>query len=250
MIAASVLVKETKLSNVPKINDVEMMLEIITYLGGEYKWLGENELLIKTENLKSKPLPESARKLRASVLFAGPMLARFGEAELPYPGGDVIGARPLDTHLNAFKELGVDVNEKENLHLKASKLKGGELVLQEPSVTATENILCLAAGMEEEVEIRLAAAEPHVQNLCNFLISAGVKISGIGTTTLKIFGRKPIFEKVESAVISDDLEVSAFAVLAKPAKQYKIVSVQFEYLDSVLMQLERMNVNSKRRKIL
>ena len=247
LIAASVLVKETKLSNVPKINDVEMMLEIITYLGGEYKWLGENELLIKTENLKSKPLPESARKLRASVLFAGPMLARFGEAELPYPGGDVIGARPLDTHLNAFKELGVDVNEKENLHLKASKLKGGELVLQEPSVTATENILCLAAGMEEEVEIRLAAAEPHVQNLCNFLILAGVKISGIGTTTLKIFGRNPIFEKVESAVISDDLEVSAFAVLAAATKSnIKLSPVQFEYLDSVLMQLERMNVNSKK----
>ena len=247
LIAASVLVKETKLTNVPKINDVEMMLEIIAYLGGEYKWLGENELLIKTDNLKSKPLPDSARKLRASILFAGPMLARFGEAVLPYPGGDVIGARPLDTHLNAFKELGVDVNEKENLHLKVNKLKGGELVLQEPSVTATENILCLAAGMEEEVEIRLAAAEPHVQNLCNFLVSAGVKISGIGSTTLKISGKNVPMESASVSVISDDLEVSAFAVLAAATKSHiKLFPVQFEYLDSVLMQLERMNVNFKK----
>lgn len=260
LIAASVLVRETKLNNVPRINDVEMMLEIISYLGGEYKWLGENELLIKTENLKSKPLPDSARKLRASILFAGPMLARFGEAELPYPGGDIIGARPLDTHLNAFKELGVEVNEKENLHLKVNKLKGGELVLQESSVTATENVLCLAAGMGEEVEIRLAATEPHVQNLCNFLFSAGVKISGIGSTTLKILGppmarlaseggKKVPMDSAEVSVISDDLEISAFAVLAAATKSHiKLLPVQFKYLDSVLMQLERMNVNFQKGK--
>ena len=248
LIAASILLKETKLSNVPRIDDVEAMLNIISYLGGEYKWLGENELLINTENLKSKPLPGSARKLRASILFVGPLLARFGEAELPYPGGDIIGARPLDTHINAFKELGVDVLEEKNLCFKVNKLNGAGLVLQEPSVTATENILMLAAGMANyQVEIRLAAAEPHVQNLCNFLVSAGVKISGIGTTTLKVLGHKYVLEKGEISVISDDLEVSAFAVLAAATKSHiKLLPVQFEYLDSVLMQLERMNVNFKK----
>ncbi|MDP3764193.1 MAG: UDP-N-acetylglucosamine 1-carboxyvinyltransferase [bacterium] len=249
LIAASVLLKETKLSNVPKINDVEMMLEIVSYLGGEYKWLGENELLINTENLKSKPLPDSARKLRASILFAGPMLARFGEAVLPYPGGDIIGARPLDTHLNAFKELGVDVTEKENLYLKVNKLNSASaswrIVLQEPSVTATENVLMLAAGMDNHsVEIRLAAAEPHVQDLCQMLVSAGVEIIGIGTTALKIKGKKVFLNNVQHQVISDDLEISAFAVLAAATKsQIKLLPIQFEYLDSVLMQLERMNVN-------
>ncbi len=247
LIAAAILSKEVKFANVPRINDVEMMLEIIGYLGGESKWLGENELLIKAENLKSKPLPEAARKLRASILLAGPMLARFGEAELPYPGGDIIGARPLDTHINAFKELGVDATEKENLYFKVNKLNGARLVLQEPSVTATENILMLAAGTAHEVEVKLAAAEPHVQNLCDFLVLAGVEISGIGTTTLKILGRRAFLNNVEHAVIPDDLEVSAFAVLAAATKsQIEIAPVDFEYLDSVLLQLARMNVNFKK----
>ncbi|MBI2453999.1 MAG: hypothetical protein HYV54_00250 [Parcubacteria group bacterium] len=221
LIAGSVLIKETRLANVPRINDVEKMLGIIDHLGGRHEWSGPNELLINTENLKSKPLPEDAGKLRASILFAGPLSARFGEAELPYPGGDVIGARPLDTHINAFKELGVEVNEGENLHFKffgEAKLNSAKLVLQEPSVTATENILLLAAGMDQAVEIRLAAAEPHVQDLCKFLNSAGVEISGVGTTTLKIKGNKVFLKNVEHKVISDDLEVSAFAVLAAATK--------------------------------
>ncbi len=244
LIAGSILVKETRLANVPRIDDVERMLEVIHHLGGVCDWTGPNELLINTQNLESKPLPEPARKLRASILFAGPMLARFGQAELPYPGGDIIGARPLDTHLNAFKKLGVVVEEKENLHLKAGQFNGAKLVLQEPSVTATENILMLAAGMAKEVEIRLAAAEPHVQDLCRFLISAGVEISGAGTTTLKIKGRKIFLNNTSHQIIPDDLEVSAFAVLAAATKSQIILSpVEFEYLDSVLFQLEKMRVN-------
>lgn len=247
LVAASILIKETCLTNVPKIKDVEDMLEIISFLGGKYEWTANNSLVINTENLVSKSLPETARKFRASILLAGPMLARFDEVELPYPGGDVIGARPLDTHINAFKELGVDVNEKENLHLKVNKLNGVQLVLQEPSVTATENILLLAAGMDKDVEIRLAAAEPHVQDLCHLLISAGVKISGVGTTTLKVKGQKVFLNNVSHQVIPDDLEVSAFAVLAAATKsQITLAPVNFEYLDSVLLQLEKMNVNFKK----
>ena len=244
LIAAAVLLKETKLKNVPRINDVERMLEIVDYLGGTHQWIGANELLINTQNLASKPLPETARKLRASILFAGPMLARFGEAELPYPGGDIIGARPLDTHLNAFQKLGVVVEEKENLRFKADRIDGVRLVLQEPSVTATENVLLLAAGMDKDVEIRLAAAEPHVQDLCRFLVSAGVEISGIGTTTLKVKGKKVFLNNAAHQVIPDDLEVSAWAVLAAATKSEITLSpVEFEHLDSVLLQLEKMNVN-------
>lgn len=244
LIAAAVLVNETKLENVPRINDVEKMLEIVDYLGGSHRWIGPNELSINTQNLSSKPLPEAARKLRASILFAGPMLARFGEAELPYPGGDIIGARPLDTHLNAFRKLGVAVEEKENLRLKTGRADGVKLILQEPSVTATENVLLLAAGRDSETEIRLSAAEPHVQDLARFLVSAGAEVSGIGTAILKIKGRQTLLDCVNHKIIPDDLEVSAFAVLAAATKSEITLSpVEFEHLDSVLLQLEKMNVN-------
>ncbi|MFY9493094.1 MAG: UDP-N-acetylglucosamine 1-carboxyvinyltransferase [Minisyncoccia bacterium] len=244
LIAAAVLLEETRLVNVPRIDDVERMLEIVDYLGGTYQWVGANELTINTQNLIARPLPETARKLRASILFAGPMLARFGEVELPYPGGDIIGARPLDTHLNAFKKLGVIVEEKENLHLKVGQPGEVKLILQEPSVTATENVLLLAAGMDKGVEIRLAAAEPHVQDLCRFLVSAGVGISGVGTTTLKVKGKKVLLSHAAHQIIPDDLEASAFAVLAAATKsQITLSPVELEYLDSVLLQLDKMRVN-------
>jgi UDP-N-acetylglucosamine 1-carboxyvinyltransferase len=244
LIAGSILADETKLTNVPRIKDVESMLEIISYLGGEYKWTGENEVSINAKNVKSKPLPETARKLRASILFAGPMLARFGRAELPYPGGDIIGARPLDTHTNSFITLGAGICHGESMCLSAEMLSGGKIVLEESSVTATENILLLASGIEKEVEIRLAAAEPHVQNLCHFLVACGAQISGIGTTTLKIHGRKLPLKNTTHAVIPDELEASAFAVLGAVTKSNLTISgVDFEYLDSVLLQLEKMNVN-------
>jgi UDP-N-acetylglucosamine 1-carboxyvinyltransferase len=244
LIAGSILCDETKLTNVPRIKDVESMLEIIAYLGGEYKWTAENEVLINAKNVESKPLPEIARKLRASILFAGPMLARFGRAELPYPGGDIIGARPLDTHINSFVTLGVGICPGESMCLTTEMLSGGRIVLEESSVTATENILLLASGIEKEVEIRLAASEPHVQNLCNFLVACGAQISGIGTTTLKINGRKLPLESITHAVIPDELEASAFSVLGAVTKSdLTIDGVDFEYLDSVLLQLEKMNVN-------
>ena len=244
LIAGSILCDETKLTNVPRIKDVESMLDIVASLGGEYKWTGENEVTINTKNLQSKPLPEIARKLRASILFAGPMLARFGRAELPYPGGDIIGARPLDTHTNSFITLGAGICNGENMCLSAEMLSGGKIVLEESSVTATENILLLASGIEKEVEIRLAASEPHVQNLCNFLVKCGIQISGIGTTTLKIRGRKLPLKNTTHAVIPDELEASAFAVLgAVTRSNLTIEGVEFEYLDSVLLQLEKMNVN-------
>jgi len=245
LIAASILIKETRLANVPKIKDIENMLEIISFLGGQYEWLGAGSLIINTEKLESKPLPETARKFRASILLAGPLLARFNEVELPYPGGDIIGARPLDTHINALADLGVELIKDENLHLKVvGKLSGARLVLEESSVTATENILLLAAGIDHAVEIRLAATEPHVQDLCNFLVKAGVDISGISATTLKIKGKNIPLNNVSHTVLGDELEVSAFAVLAAAGhSQLALSPVNFEYLDSVLLHLKKMNVN-------
>ncbi|MBI4120198.1 MAG: UDP-N-acetylglucosamine 1-carboxyvinyltransferase [Parcubacteria group bacterium] len=244
LIAASVLAQETRLSNVPRIKDVQTMLEIIAYLGGSYNWLGEHELIISTEKLASRPLPDLARKLRASVLFAGPMLARFGRMEMPYPGGDLIGGRSLSTHLNGFRKLGLKVDEGDNLSLRAGEVGSNIVVLEEPSVTATENILMLAAGLDRPVEIHLAAAEPHVQNLCEFLTVGGVTIQGLGTPMLKIGGRKLPLDKIDQTVIPDELEVSAFAVLAAVTRsRLELSPVDYNFLDAVLLQLEKMNVN-------
>lgn len=245
LVAASILIKETRLTNVPRIKDIESMLEIIAYLGGKYSWIGEHELLINTDHLVSKPIPQDvARKLRASILFAGPMLARFSQVELPYPGGDIIGTRSLDTHLNAFECLGVEVLKQENLRLRINQSKGGDVVLEESSVTATENILLFAAGVDQLIEVRLAACEPHVQDLCNFLVSAGVLISGIGSTTIQIKGSKPLLKNAIYSIIPDELEVSAFAVLAAATRSSLMLSpIQREFLDSVLLQLKKMNVD-------
>ena len=121
LIAASILVQETTLHNVPRIRDVDAMLEIIKYLGGEFEWTDPHTLRIDTRKLRSMPLPDIARKLRASIIFAGPLLARFGEAELPYPGGDIIGARPLDTHINGFKALVFLFSSQKKLSLRCGR---------------------------------------------------------------------------------------------------------------------------------
>lgn len=246
IIAASILIPEVKLSNVPRIQDVDSMLEIISYLGGEYEWEGDRELLIRSDNLESKHLPETARKLRASILFAGPLLARFGEAVLPYPGGDIIGVRSIDSHLSAFKDLGVKIDDSTDLlKLRTNGLKGNRIILEESSVTATENLLMLAMGVDDEVEIRLAAAEPHVQELCQFLVQAGVNVSGTGTTTLKIESSSSL-KNVEYRISSDELEVSGFAALAAAAHSNVVIKdVDFNYLDSVILLLKKMGVNFK-----
>lgn len=244
LIAAAVLIPETKLANVPRIRDVDVMLEIIAELGGSFEWTGEHDLVINTSNLISKPLSDSARKLRASVLFAGPLLARFGKASLPYPGGDIIGSRPLESHITAFKALGVEATEKESINFEVKNKKGGTIILEEPSVTATENLIIFAAGGPEEVTVRLAATEPHVQDLCKFLVKAGAQIDGIGTTTLKIRGGS--LKNTDHSVLPDELEISAFAALAAATHGDVVISpIEAEYLDSVLLQLEKMNVNFK-----
>ncbi len=243
LIAASILIPEVHLTNVPHIKDVERMLNIISDMGGEYDWLGDNEVKIKTENIKNKPLSDEARKLRASTLFAGSVLARFREVKLPYPGGDIIGARPLDAHIKAFESLGVECIEDGALNFRADNIKGGLVVLEETSVTATENILMLASGVSEEVEIRLVATEPHVQCLANFLSEAGADIEGIGTTTLKV-KNKVSASKIKFRVIPDELEVSGFSALAAATRSdIKISPIRTEFLDSVLLQLKKMNVN-------
>ena len=191
VIAASLLSSETVvLDNVPDILDVRKMLEIAEDLGVSVRRINKNKIEINAAHLENKPLDrELCGKVRTSVLFAGPLLARNGEVILPPPGGDVIGRRRLDTHFIGFKQLGADYTvEGEGYEIHAEKLAGADIFLDEASVTGTENVVMAAVLAEGKTVIRNAATEPHVQGLCNFLNKMGAKISGVGSSTLCIDG--------------------------------------------------------------
>ena len=191
VIAASLLSSETVLlDNVPDILDVRNMLEIAEDLGVSVRKIGKNKIEINAEHLQNKPLDrELCGKVRTSVLFAGPLLARNGEVILPPPGGDVIGRRRLDTHFIGFRQLGANYTvEGEGYEIHTEKLSGADIFLDEASVTGTENVVMAAVLAEGKTVIRNAATEPHVQGLCSFLNKMGAKIEGIGTSTLSIEG--------------------------------------------------------------
>src|SRR3989344_1931596 len=147
IIAASILVGEAKLNNVPHIRDVEVMLEILSFLGGKFEWRTEHELYIDTRNVEPKPLNDMAPKIMGPIAFRGPMLAPVGKVELPFPGGDITGARPLDTHINSFRELGAQVEVGEILKFTIDKSQGANFILDEPSVLGTENVITYASGI-------------------------------------------------------------------------------------------------------
>lgn len=210
-IAATLLSSETIiLDNIPEIEDVQVMLEILEELGSTVKRLKNNRYSICTSNIKSSEIPaEKAKKVRASILFAGPMLARMGKVVLPPPGGDVIGRRRLDTHFIALGELGGRIEIDGVFTLTANKLVGVDLFLDEASVTATENAVMAAVLAEGDTVIRNAASEPHVQDLCKLLNLMGAKITGVGSNILYIKGVKKL-GGAEFKIGSDFMEVGSF----------------------------------------
>jgi UDP-N-acetylglucosamine 1-carboxyvinyltransferase len=210
MCAALLTDEEVVLKNVPAISDVYSLLDIFTFLGVEHEFEG-NTLKIRAENLECKTIPHDlVKKLRASILLLGPLLARCGEVKMAYPGGCVIGKRPVYAHIDSLVQLGAeDISNDEVLHLKGD-IKNGEVILPEFSVTATENILMAAAHGNHEVHIKLAASEPHVQDLCNLLVGMGANIKGIGSHDLIIKGSK--LSGAEHSVTTDYLEAGFFAL--------------------------------------
>ena len=214
-IAASLLTDETVvLSNIPDIEDVHVMLEILADLGARVERRGTNEWEICCAAVNETEIPEeSATRVRASILFAGPMLGRSGKITLAPPGGDVIGRRRLDTHFLALKGLGASVEVNGRYVLTANKLVGLDLFLDEASVTATENALMAAVKAEGETIIRNAASEPHVQDLCRMLNAMGGRIEGIGSNILKIRG-VPVLGGCEFRIGADFMEVGSFIGLA------------------------------------
>jgi UDP-N-acetylglucosamine 1-carboxyvinyltransferase len=197
------------LHNVPLINDVEVMLLLLESLGVSVTRNGRTVTLC-ARDIKSVPLDrELCRRVRASILLAGPLVARTGRAEFYPPGGDVIGRRRLDTHFYGLKALGVSISAKSAYVFKQKKLTGAALLLDEASVTATENILMTAALARGETTIYNAACEPHVQDLAHLLVAMGVTIDGIGTNYLRIRGRKKL-RGAEFTIGPDYIEVGSF----------------------------------------
>jgi UDP-N-acetylglucosamine 1-carboxyvinyltransferase len=177
------------LNNVPRIRDTETLVELIRSVGASAEWQRPNTLAIHAKNIRAADLdPELCARIRASILLAGPLLARCGEVVLPPPGGDVIGRRRLDTHFLAFEQLGASVTASARLELRAPRLKGADVFLDEPSVTATENALMAAVAAHGTTYLRNAASEPHVQDLAHFLVALGARIDGIGTNTMAVHG--------------------------------------------------------------
>jgi len=203
------------LENVPRIRDVEEMIELIVALGVDVEWLAQNTVRVWASDVTSTKLdPELCERIRASILFAGPLLARFGAADVPPPGGDVIGRRRVDTHLMALAALGADIDVGREYRLRAPNgLRGAEVYLDEASVTGTENALMAASLASGETTIVNAACEPHVQDLCRLLTGMGAQVDGIGSNVLTVHGAKEL-RGCSHRIGADHIEVASFIGLA------------------------------------
>jgi UDP-N-acetylglucosamine 1-carboxyvinyltransferase len=230
--------------NVPKLSDVERMLDILRSLGSTVEWTGDREVTVDTRKADIASIDSKAVKsMRSSILVLGPLLARFGQVDLPEPGGCIIGNRPIDTHLIALEALGATVEKRDGVvKLTSRGLKGTKIILPEFSVTATENAMMAAVTAAGRTVIHLAAAEPHVQDLAKFLNAAGARISGIGSHTLVIDGVAKL-KGTEHTVIPDQIEIGTFAVLGAVTKgTLRIRGVAPEHLDIILLVLKKAGV--------
>jgi UDP-N-acetylglucosamine 1-carboxyvinyltransferase len=215
ILAATLLTGEpVALTNIPRIRDVDTMIELLGDLGADAAWTGPNEVRVDTANVaKSNPDPLLCARMRASFLLAGPLLARFGRATMPPPGGDVIGRRRLDPHMHAFAELGADVDIDRQYEMRTDGLRGAHVFLDEASVMATENTVMAAVLTQGETVLGNAACEPHVQDLCRFLMSLGARIEGIESNVLRIHGVDTLTGG-SWAIGPDHIEVGSFIGMA------------------------------------
>jgi UDP-N-acetylglucosamine 1-carboxyvinyltransferase len=215
ILAATLLTGEpVTLSNVPRIRDVETMIDLLGDLGADATWTGPNEVRVHTGNVaRSNPDPRLCARMRASFLLAGPLLARFGSATMPPPGGDVIGRRRLDPHMHAFAELGANVAADKQYELRTDGLHAASVFLDEASVMATENTVMAAALTPGQTILGNAACEPHVQDLCNFLVSLGAQIEGIESNVLRITGVDSLTGG-DWSIGPDHIEVGSFIGMA------------------------------------
>jgi UDP-N-acetylglucosamine 1-carboxyvinyltransferase len=247
IIAAALLTEHpVVLTNVPRIRDVETLVELVKSLGVDVKWAERNTLHIHAKNLEKAHLdPNLCRRIRASILLAAPMLARAGNVELAPPGGDVIGRRRLDTHFLALERMGVHLEFGETIQMSTRGLTGSDIFLDEPSVTGTENAITAAVAAKGTTVLRNAACEPHVQDLCHFLVALGANIDGIGTNKLTIEGGR-VLRGATHRIGPDHIEVGSFIGLAAVTKsEIRIADAGVEHLRSTLMGFARLGVSCR-----
>jgi UDP-N-acetylglucosamine 1-carboxyvinyltransferase len=244
MLAATLLADGTvTLRNVPRIRDVETMIELLAAQGVLFSWSDEHTLIADARGARSgDPDPALCGRIRASILLAGPMLARFGRVRLPPPGGDVIGRRRVDTHLLALQHLGAEVNVGTTFDFEAKQLKGDDIFLDEASVTGTENALMAAAVAQGRTVLRNAASEPHVQDLANMLVAMGAHIEGIGTNSLTIDGGATL-TGADVTIGPDHIEIGSFIGLAAVTdSEITVEGVRPADLRATLLGFERLGV--------
>jgi len=231
------------LRNVPEIEDVQVMLDVLRYLGASVEAAGPNAWRIDPRALSRSDVPsEQARKVRASILFAGPLLARFGKVELPPPGGDVIGRRRIDTHVLALEELGARIEIDGAFRFVADKLHGADIFLDEASVTGTENAVMAAVKAAGRTTIRNAASEPHVQDLCRLLVLMGARIEGIGSNVLGIEGVEDL-GGADFSIGPDYMEIGSFIGLTAATRgELEIEGVEPEDLRPLKVAFGRLGI--------
>jgi len=237
--AAAILTSEpVRLSNVPKVSDTAVMAEILTELGGRTE--GEGSMVLRMGHARQTSVPdELGRRMRATILLLGALLGRFGQARLPRPGGDDIGARRVEQHLRGLRQMGARIEETAHeIVAEADRLHGERIVFDLPTVTGTENILLAAVLAEGRTEIFNAAREPHVQDLCLLLGKMGARIEGIGTERLVVDGVREL-GGAEHAVVADYLEAGTYAIaVAAAGGELRIECSRPEDLNVVLLKLE------------
>ncbi len=244
ILAACLLTDEpVTLANVPRIRDVETMVELLADLGADVAWTGPNELRVHTADVSSSsPDERLCRRIRASFLLAGPLLARFGSATMPLPGGDVIGRRRLDPHMHAFAELGAEIDVNGRYAMRTDGLRSAQVFLDEASVMATENTVMAAVLTPGQTVLGNAACEPHVQDLCRFLVSLGAQIEGIESNVLRITG----VERLRGGTWSigpDHIEVGSFVGMAAiTGGAVTIEGVEPKDLVAIVFAFERLGV--------
>ncbi len=233
--------------NIPKIGDVDTLLSLLESMGMRFAHQGDYDIRPISSGLVDKPLdPELCRRVRGSVLLAAPLLHRFGRVELPHPGGDKIGRRRIDTHILALEQMGAQVTPTENSIILTARtgLRGADILLDEASVTATENVVMAASVAKGQTIIRNAACEPHVQELCRFLNTIGAHIAGIGTNQIIVEGVDSLsMDNKEVTLGADYLEVASLMALAGiTGGELTIEQVVPEDLRMILFQFSRLGL--------
>jgi len=248
ILAATLLTrKECILSNIPLIEDVFRMIEILQSMGVEVRRIGERKISVKADQVHPEKIDvEKVKQLRSSILLLGSLSARFDKFKLYHPGGCVIGKRPVGTHFDALRKMGIEIVQKEKFYLvNAKKRKSAKVVLREMSVTATENAMMLAAMTPGKTVLKICATEPHVEDLGKFLVSMGARIKGLGTHTLEITGTKNL-RGAKHTIIPDANEAATFLIMGVvTGSPIRVKNAVENHLDLVLEKLREFGADFK-----